>query len=124
MAFGLADTAGVMDRPVSDSAVGYADWAGMSGIGPGHPLVGGMAGQPGYGVLGRQVAIAAPGGAAPEAQSARAHWSELFNFRGNPLGWVLIAAILYLGLMHIHVRGGGSLGFGRSRASANAGFGS
>ena len=33
----------------------------------------------------------------------------------NPIGWVLLAAIAYLGLMHIHVNAGGSIGLGRKR---------
>lgn len=116
MAFGLADTVGVMDRPVTDSGVGYADWATMSGVSPAHPLVGGSAGQPGYGSTAtRTVAVAAPQSQSPQATSARSHWSELFNFRGNPTGWVLVAAVLYLGLMHVHVRAGGSAGFGKGR---------
>jgi hypothetical protein len=116
MAFGLADVGGVMDRPVTDSAVGYEDWGGMTGMSPSHPLVGGTSGQPGYGSYPtRQVAIAAPQATLSPGQPARAHWSELFNFKGNPTGWVLIAAILYLGLMHIHVRGGASVGVGKGR---------
>lgn len=118
MAYGLADVGGVMDRPVTDSDVGFEDWGTMSGISPAHPLVGGSAGQPGYGSYAtRQVAIAAPAATLTAGQPARAHWSELFNFKGNPIGWVLIAAILYLGLMHIHVRAGasGGVGFGKGK---------
>ena len=109
MAFGVADTVGVMDRPVTDSAVGVADWATMSGADPAHPLVGGTAGRPGYGSTAtRVVAVGAPGTQPAAATAARSNWAELFNFRGNPLGWVLVAALAYLALTHIHVRAGAS----------------
>ncbi|HET8978549.1 MAG TPA: hypothetical protein VFN87_10340 [Solirubrobacteraceae bacterium] len=95
--------------------VGYQDWATMTGMQPGHPLVGGTAGSPGYGAGQRQVAVSDPGSAAlgqvAAGSPARANWSEVFNLKGNPIGWVLIAALVYLGLMHIHVRAGASAGF-------------
>lgn len=95
--------------------LGYETWADMSGMSPGHPLVGGAAGSPGYGGGQRQVAVAAPATASQAnlaaGSPARANWSEIFNLKGNPVGWVLIASILYLGLMHIHVRAGVSGGF-------------
>lgn len=88
--------------------LGYETWAEMSGMQPAHPLVGGQAGQPGYEAGQRQVAVSDPAqvAVAQSGQGARANWAELFNLRGNPIGWVLIAAVLYLGLAHLHVRGG------------------
>ncbi|HWE11185.1 MAG TPA: hypothetical protein VG325_17685 [Solirubrobacteraceae bacterium] len=116
MATGLEQHGGLFDWPnVPD--VGYSDWATLSGMAAAHPLVGGTAGSPGYGGGQRQVAVADPGTAsvaqAAAGSPAKAHWSELINLKGNPIGWVLIATILYLGLMHIHVRAG---------ASASGGF--
>lgn len=89
----------------------------MTSMAPGHPLVGGSVGEPGYGVLGRQVALAAPSPtqASASGSPAAANWRELFNLKGNPLPWVLIAAVLYLGLIHVHVRAGGGVGVGRGR---------
>lgn len=116
MAFGVSNNSGggVMDWPAVPD-LGYADWAGMSGMQPGHPLVGGTAGAPGYGGGQRQVAVADPGQAAmaqvAAGSPARANWSELFNLKGNPIGWVLLAAIAYLGLMHVHVNAGVNGGF-------------
>lgn len=112
---GMGQGGGVFDWPALPD-VGYDDWATLSGMQAAHPLVGGSAGSPGYGGGQRQVAVADGGGAAAVAQvaagsPARANWSEVLNLKGNPIGWVMIAAILYLGLMHIHVRAGVSGGF-------------
>jgi hypothetical protein len=115
MAFGQDQGGGLLDPPIVQGE-GYADWASMSGMHPQNSLVGGNAGSPGYGTGQRQVALASPGqnNAATLASGspARANWSEVFNLKGNPIGWVLIASILYLGLMHIHVKADASGGFG------------
>ena len=114
MAFGLGQQGGLQDPPLLTD-VGYQDWTSLGGMDPAHPLVGGTAGQPGYGAGQRQVAVGDPAAAShatlAAGSPARAHWAELFNLKGNPIGWVLIAAILYLGLMHIHVRAGVAGGF-------------
>lgn len=109
---------GLFTWPEPDD-VGYMDWAQMSGMSPAHPLVGGTAGSPGYGGGQRSVAVSDPGQAAvgqvAAGSPARASWAEIFNLKGNPIGWVLIASIVYLGLMHIHVNAGASAGFGKGR---------
>lgn len=96
--------------------LGPNTWAQMTGMAPEHPLVGGSAGRPGYGSAAtRRVAIADQSQQLSDVASgapARAHFSELANLRGNPIGWVLIIAVLYLGVMHIHVRAGASGGIG------------
>lgn len=106
---GLGQDAGVFAPPAVEDA-GYQDWASMTGIAPGHPLVGGRAGQPGYEAGQRQVAVADPAQAAiaqvAAGSPARANWTELGNLSGNPVGWVLLAAIAYLAMTHIHVRAG------------------
>lgn len=104
---------GVMD-PATPSGFGYLDWAGMSGMSPESPLVGGQAGQPGYGAGQRQVAVGQSDvtlGAASGSPAA-ANWRELFNLRGNPVGWVCLATIAYLGLTHLSLRGSASAGVG------------
>jgi hypothetical protein len=118
MATGLGQDAGAFTWPdVPD--VGYQDWAQLTGMQPAHPLVGGNAGTPGYGGGQRSVAVADPSQAAVSqvaaGSPARASWAELFNLKGNPIGWVLIAAIAYLGLAHIHVNAGVSGGLGGRR---------
>jgi hypothetical protein len=117
MATGQLQGGGVFSWP-DVPTLGIQTWAGMSGMTPGHPLVGGSGPGSQNGVTGaRSVAIAQP----PPTQGAVAgapgsqNWRELFNLKGNPTGWVLIAAILYLGLMHLHVRGGADFGVGKGR---------
>jgi hypothetical protein len=107
---------GVMDSPLV-GGVGYADWATMSGMSPASPLVGGQAGQPGYGAGQRQVAVGeAPVTLASASGSpAAANWRELFNLKGNPIGWVCLAAIAYLGLTHLSIRQNLSIGKGGRR---------
>lgn len=115
---GLGQGGGVFAPPTVEG-VGYDDWATMSGMQPAHPLIGGSPGSPGYGGGQRQVAVADPATAGlaqvAAGSPARANWTELFNLKGNPIGWVAIAAILYLGLMHLHVRAGVSGGFSGGR---------
>lgn len=96
---------GVM-APPAVGGLGYADWATMSGVDASSPLVGGQAGQPGYQAGQRQVAIGQSPVtlAAATGSPAAANWRELFNLRGNPVGWVAIAAIAYLGLTHLSIR--------------------
>jgi hypothetical protein len=110
MATGLLQSGGVFEWPATPE-VGYETWAEMSGMSPGHPLVGGSGpGSLGYGPARgyRQVAIgdaASAGLVGPASGSpANAHFSEILNLKGNPIGWVLIASIIYLGLTHLHVR--------------------
>ena len=109
MATGLGQDAGVFAPPPVED-VGYQDWASLTGMQPGHPLVGGTAGSPGYGGGQRQVAVAdssqAAMGQVAVGSPATQNWTQLFNLRGNPIGWVLIAALAYLALGHLHVRAG------------------
>jgi hypothetical protein len=118
MAGGQMQSGGLLVSP-SVATLGVADWAGMSSMQPGHPLVGGSAGRPGYEGGQRQVVVSDPSQAAMSSLAggapARGNWSEIFNLKGNPIGWVLIASILYLGLMHIHVNAGVSGGFAGGR---------
>jgi hypothetical protein len=116
--FGQGQGGGLMDPPAVQG-LGLGDWEQMTGMSPGHALVGGSAGAPGYGGGQRQVFVAdnavASQAALASGSPARANWTEIFNLKGNPIGWVLIASILYLGLMHIHVKGGVSGGFSGGR---------
>jgi hypothetical protein len=107
MAYGLSDVAGVFSLP-PDTELGYDTWAEMSGMSPHHPLVGGHAGQPGYEGGQRQIAVAqAPATMAASAGAPpAAHWSQLFNLKGNPIGWVAIGVLLYYALNFVHFRGG------------------
>jgi hypothetical protein len=113
MAYGLGnDIIGVMSYPTGGPMSGYEDWAGMSGMQPAHPLVGGSAGSPGYGGGQRSVALAAPDPtqAVQSGAPVAAHWSQLFNLKGNPIGWVALASIFYLGISSIHLSAGANVG--------------
>jgi len=114
MAGGQLQGGGVFSWP-DVPELGYETWAEMSGMAPAHPLVGGFAGRPAYGQGQRQVAVAQPDPTAGVSAGAppRSHWSELFNLKGNPIGWVLILLIGYLGLTHLHVRAGAAAGWGK-----------
>jgi hypothetical protein len=85
--------------------LGASTWAEMSGVHPDSPLVGGR-GTPSGGVdpdfKYRRVAVATPDGM-PVGQ--RAHFSEVMNFSGSPMPWLLLAALAYFGLVHLHLAG-------------------
>ena len=107
MATGM-QTAGAIAAYPDVPTLGMSTWAEMSGMHPDNPLVGGH-GSPSqrfdtdatYGTPRRMVSeqIAEPLPNAPQ----QGHWTELLNFRGNPVAWVALAAIAYLGLVHLHV---------------------
>jgi hypothetical protein len=115
MATGQYQTGGLFSRPDVET-LGIATWADMTGVDPNSPLVGGRnvptgGVEPQYKY--RRVALAAgpstPTGHAP----MHAHFSEILNFRHSPMPWLLLAAILYLGLIHLHVTGQVGAGVGR-----------
>jgi hypothetical protein len=75
-------------------SVGDDEWSLMSGISPTSPLVGGTPGTPGYGDTAFANVVTTPNTAAAIAQgTARNHWSGAFNFRSNPLSWLLLIAL-------------------------------
>jgi len=105
MATGQLQSGGVFAWPDAPG-LGYSTWASMSGVHPDSPLVGGRAGEHGYaGTLvtgqSRRVALASPDAAAASDAPMKAHYSELWNLKSNPVGWVLVAAVIYLGLAHV-----------------------
>lgn len=86
--------------------LGDDQWALMSGISPGHPLVGGYVGSPGYGTLRPRVAsIPNQGAAIASGNPSYQHWSQLFNLKHNPIGWVLILLLAYLAMHHFSAAG-------------------
>lgn len=104
MAGGQAQGGGLLTMPESPG-LGPVTWAQMSGMHPDSPMVGGR-GAPSGGVdpdyKYRRVAVAS-GDQAPVGQ--RQHFSELLNFRGSPMPWLLLAALAYLGIVHLHLNG-------------------
>jgi hypothetical protein len=115
---------------------GEMEWASLTGIHPGHPLVspGGLEGVQGYGDSQRRIvttsagqAGAATGGVMATPDGA-AHglaqldsWRDIYNFKGSPTPWIFLIAlgILIFAQLSIKARAGA---FGRS-ASASAALG-
>ena len=119
MAGGQGQGGGVFALPDVPS-LGQETWADMAGVHPNDPLVGGRGAQ---GIVVnnayRQVALGAPDPSAGAASGApmSGNWREIFNLKGNPVGWVLIASIIYLGLAHISLQGR----LGKSKAGFSSG---
>jgi hypothetical protein len=128
MATGQGQSGGVFGWP-DVPELGVDTWTSMSGVSPSSPLVGGRGGD--YGSAGtnvtgmsRRVAVGSPDAAGSSGAPVRGHFSEVLNLSGNPIGWVLIAAIIYLGLAHVSLHGSLRGRAGKARASASAGAGS
>jgi hypothetical protein len=104
MAIGQGQGGGLFSLPDVPS-LGPATWGDMSGVHPDSPLVGGR-GTPSGGIdpdfKYRRVALASP---SQQEVGQRAHASELLNFSHSPMPWILIAALAYFGLVHLHVNG-------------------
>jgi hypothetical protein len=102
MAIGQGQGGGLFAMPDSPE-LGPQTWGGMSGMSPESPLVGGR-GTPSGGVdpdyKYRRVAVAAP---EQLPVGHRQHYSELLNFSHSPMPWLLLAALAYFGLVHLHV---------------------
>lgn len=104
--------------PADVSGAGSLQWAETAGIPPTNPMVGG----PQYGEAGidsdrgRARIVTTPeaqlgpatGGimATGDARTNRqlAHWSDLLNFRGSPMPWLLIGALIALGFMDFRLQ--------------------
>jgi hypothetical protein len=128
VAYGVTESGGVM-APTDVAGSGDYEWAKMAGVSPTNPLVGG----PGWGAdpfdpdRGRSRIVTTPdGGAGPATGGIMApagelaqldDWRDLFNFRGSPMPWLLLLALVMLGFMELRVqaRAGGA------RASAALG---
>ena len=131
MAFGLgpSESGGVM-APADVRGAGEMEWATISGLAPTNPLVGG----PGYGYdvdQGRSRVVTTPDGqagpataglaATPDGVQLQDDWRDLINFKGSPMPWLLILALVMLGFMQFRVsararagraKAGGSLALG------------
>lgn len=100
MAIGQGQGGGLLGSPDAPQ-LGPATWAQMSSMAPESPLVGGRSTHgvdPDFNY--RRTALASPD-QMPVGQ--RQHFSELLNFQGSPMPWILIAALAYFGLVHLHV---------------------
>lgn len=102
--------------PADVRGAGIQQWAETAGILPTDPMVGG----PQYSGLGpgdvdrgRARIVTTPQGQmgptsggvmAPADAAALANWRDLFNFRGSPMPWLLIAGLVVLGFMDFRVQ--------------------
>lgn len=114
--------------PTDVRGAGFDEWAAMTGVRAGSPLLGGagfagypgMAGAPDLGSFTTVVdgTPAMPGGA-PASQPARARWNdwrELFDPH-SPALWLLIFTIFATSLVHFRIQGA----LGRAHASGGIG---
>lgn len=112
MAYGYLDnTGGVLATPDLPGA-GALSWAEMVGVSPESPMVGGPAVE-GLGAFdvdrgGSRIATLSDAGpttgpAAGPGVHLLDDWRDLFNFKGSPMPWLLLASLLVLGLMQVRV---------------------
>lgn len=105
MAFGMSgsSTGGVMGFP-SVPGEGQDQWAQLSGASPANPLVGGYAGGAGYGTGQRKIATSPnPTAAIASGNPSFSHWSQLFDLKNNPIGWVLLLLLGYVAMTHLQI---------------------
>lgn len=126
----MAEGGGIM-APADVRGAGAMEWATISGLSPTNPLVGGPDWQgPGFDVdRGHKRIVTTPEGqlgpatdgimATPDgpALALLDDWRDLFNFRGSPMPWLLLFALVFLGLMQFRVQARA----GSARASAALG---
>lgn len=101
--------------PSDVAGAGDYEWAGMTGMSPTHPLMGGgprMSGianpldpDAGLGVI----AATLPAGEAPGASDVDVFddWRDLFDFRNSPAPWVLLLALAAIGFVQFRVQARG-----------------
>jgi hypothetical protein len=117
MATGI--TGGGVMAPPDVYGAGVVEWADISGMSPGRASVGG----PDYGPSGQDVdygrsrIVTQAQDLTPDA-ATYGNWRDLGNWQHGPVFWVLVFAILALGLVSLHVNGHvgpvrGSFGAGR-----------
>lgn len=117
-----SERGGVIDPPDVRGA-GPMEWEGVAGIPPSHPLI--ASGARGYNIedAWNRVVTTPYGQAGPAADTIATpegtatglgHWSDVLNFHGSPLPWVLVILVVILFLSHLSLRAGagGEFGFG------------
>lgn len=112
MATGLQGPGAVM-APADNPGAGDLEWAKVAGVPPTNPLVGGPGWTAGFGGIdvdrGRSRIVtqyADPMGAGPQMGPGMAvvdDWRDLFNWKGSPAPWLLLASLAILGLMQLRI---------------------
>jgi hypothetical protein len=117
-----SERGGVID-PADVRGAGMMEWGSLVGVSVDHPLVG--SGDRGFDINDRwsRVVTRPSGQAGPAADTIATpdgaprsvgHWRDVFNFRGSPLPYVLIALIVIFYLSHLRLRASGEVGgFGK-----------
>lgn len=97
-----------------DFPEGSHDWATISGNPENSPYVTGPA-VDGFADTTGTGAVHVNTGANPGANPAgrASHWSNLIDWQHGPMFWLLLAAVLYFGLIAIRVHAGAGLDIGR-----------
>jgi hypothetical protein len=118
-----SERGGVID-PVDVRGAGPMEWSSMVGISTDHPLVG-AGGEAGFNIEERwgrvvtrpysQSGPAADTIATPDGRTGGlGHWTDVLNFRGSAVPWLLIALVAIVYLSHLKLSAKGSAGgFGR-----------
>lgn len=97
MAFGTDTSASGGVVSFGNSTAADDLWAALSGIDPSSPLVGGSVGAPRYGQTGAgmEAIVTQPSKTAAQVSgTARKHWSGAFDFKNNPLSWLLLLCLI------------------------------
>ncbi|HEU4656849.1 MAG TPA: hypothetical protein VFR97_04970 [Capillimicrobium sp.] len=127
MAVGLVESSGAWATPDVRGG-GDSEWAAMTGMSPESPMVGGprVAGLGPYDVDRNRGAISTlPGASEPWTGAGVGipgvetldDWRDLFNFRGSPMPWLLLFALVALGIAQLSIAGR----VGPLKAAASAG---
>lgn len=106
------DTGGVMS-PADVAFAGADAWGRMTGVSPMSPLVGGPGWDPSglpYNVDGARSRIVTTGAGMAGGPMAGGpgvdlldDWRDIYNFRGSPVPWLLLASLMILGFMQLRV---------------------
>lgn len=115
---------------------GDTEWANLTGLGPGHPLIspGGLEGGTGFSTASERRIVTTPQGqqgpadtggvmAVPDGAVAGLNrldsWRDLFNVKGSPMPWLLLITlgVLVFAQLSIKARAGA---FGRQATAAAA----
>jgi hypothetical protein len=127
MALGMTEWSGTLTGP-DDASAGELSWATTSGVPPTSPMVGGpdVAGLGQFDVdRGFSRVVTVPGSGDPASGALAGvpgvelmdDWRDLFNFRGSPMPWLLLLALVMLGVMSMAMQGR----VGPARVSASVG---
>lgn len=133
MATGLTSDGGVM-APADVRDAGELEWSTTSGVSPTNPIA--SRGRPDFGfdpdwgrgdriVTTPEGNVGGPAGggvmATPDGVQLLDDWRDLLNFKGSPMPWLLLGALIFVGFMSFRVEARARAGARRASASAALG---